>query len=242
MTTSAARARRLPRSELAAIGLVALGVLLWMFVSRGLLVVAGVGAFGPGILRELGWLKDHDEFQAAVARRAGLHAYLVGGLGSLVVLSGIEWSGGTVDDSAEWLRLVVILLWLTWLASTLLSYWGARKMAGGVLLAFGSFWAVFAVASVIGEWGTASLVETLLGIGVATGLVAPFFGLAWTARRWPRPTGIALIGVAAIFVVVFSAPGRLPWSTVVMTAVMLVGPLIVAGVALIHEAKLEAGA
>ena len=37
-----------------AAGLVALGVLLWMFYDRGLLMVAGLGAFGPGILRELG--------------------------------------------------------------------------------------------------------------------------------------------------------------------------------------------
>jgi len=40
----------------------------------------GVGAFGPGILRELGWLKDQDEFQRRAAHRAGYHAFAVTGL------------------------------------------------------------------------------------------------------------------------------------------------------------------
>ncbi len=70
--------RRLPPLPgLIAGGLVILGLLLMAFVSEGLLVVAGLGAFGPGILRELGWLKDQDEFQRQAAHRAGYHAYLI---------------------------------------------------------------------------------------------------------------------------------------------------------------------
>ncbi len=68
-----------PLPGLIAGGLVILGVLLSMFVAESLLVVAGVGAFGPGILRELGLLRDHDEFQRQAAHRAGYHAYLIDG-------------------------------------------------------------------------------------------------------------------------------------------------------------------
>ena len=42
--------------------------------------MAGLGAFGPGILRELGWLNDQDEFQRQAARRAGYHAWLFSAL------------------------------------------------------------------------------------------------------------------------------------------------------------------
>ena len=42
---------------------VVLGVGLWMTVGKELLWVAGLGAFGPGLLRELGWQNDQDEFQ-----------------------------------------------------------------------------------------------------------------------------------------------------------------------------------
>ncbi|HSM16107.1 MAG TPA: hypothetical protein VK845_03790 [Gemmatimonadales bacterium] len=73
--TKTASARALPPLPgLIAGGFVIVGVLLLMFVAKGLLFVAGLGAFGPGILRELGWLRDQDEFQRRAAHRAGYHA------------------------------------------------------------------------------------------------------------------------------------------------------------------------
>ena len=50
--------------------LVSLGFLLttidWRF-----LTLCALGTFGPGILREWGWVKDKDEFQMRAAHRAG---------------------------------------------------------------------------------------------------------------------------------------------------------------------------
>ncbi len=64
--------RKLPSTTgLIAGGLVVLGVMLWMLVNKGLLVVAGLGVFGPGILREIGLLNDQDEFQRQSAYQAG---------------------------------------------------------------------------------------------------------------------------------------------------------------------------
>ena len=62
-------------ATLIATGAVILGVLLTE-VSWWFLVLVGVGALGPGILRELGWLKDKDEFQRRAAQRAGYLAFL----------------------------------------------------------------------------------------------------------------------------------------------------------------------
>lgn len=229
--------RALPFSEATAIVLIAVGVLLWMFVSPGFLIVAGLGAFGPGILRELGLLRDHDEFQREAARRAGYHAYLVGGLAAVSVLSGVEWQQGP-DARSEWLRLVVVVLWLTWLTSTLLTYWGPRRTAARVLIAFGSFWAVFVLASLIGEAGAPSsgtdVGQALLGIGVGALVIAPFFVLAWTAGRWPRPTGFALLAFAGAFLAIFGLRGGgLSWSTRILTDTLLIGPLLVSGAALL---------
>jgi hypothetical protein len=124
-------------------GLVALGILLSSFVHDGLLVVAALGAFGPGLLRELGVLRDQDEFQRQAAHRAGYHAYLIGGaaaLGAAALLSSTETDLGS---TAEWVRWILLVLWLSWMFSALLAYWGAARTASSVLLAFGSFWAIF---------------------------------------------------------------------------------------------------
>lgn len=207
-----------------------------MFVSKGLLFVAGLGAFGPGILRELGWLRDQDELQRAAAHRAGYHAYLIGGLVTVALASALGWREAQIPDAAEWITLILIVLWLTWLFSALSAYWGARKTASRVLLTFGSFWAVFVVASVIGESDPGGDVgEFLLGVLMAVVFVVPFFALAWTAGRWPRRTGIVLLGVATIFFVITLPMGGLRWSSVLLTDALLLVPLVGSGVALLRE-------
>ena len=65
--TEASTRRALPGLPgLIAGALVILGVFLFMFAHKALLIVAGLGIFGPGILRELGWLGDQDEFQRLI--------------------------------------------------------------------------------------------------------------------------------------------------------------------------------
>lgn len=219
--------------------LVAVGVLLWMFVSKGLLFVAGLGAFGPGILRELDLLKDHDEFQRQAAHRAGYHAYLLGGLAAVCILAVLEWSGSTAEDGAEWIRFIVVVLWLTWMFSALLAYWGAPRTASVLLPTAGSFWALFVIADLVGGFrmpeNAHDLWMGLLGLGAGILFVGPFFLFAWTVHRWPRATGIALLGVAALLLVVLGGPGGLQWSTAVMTRTLLAGPLLATGIALLLE-------
>lgn len=230
-----------PLPGLVAGALVAAGVLLWMFVSKGFLVVAGLGAFGPGILRELGLLEDHDEFQRQAAHRAGYHAYLLGGLAAVCVLAVLEWSGSTGEEGAEWIRFIVVVLWLTWMFSALLAYWGAARTASVLLRTVGSFWALFVVADLIGGWRMPENAHEvwmgLLGLAVAVLFVAPFFLFAWTVHRWPRPTGLALLGVAALLLVVLGGRGGLQWSTVVLTRTLLAGPLLATGIALLAESS-----
>lgn len=239
MTDRAAPLRVPPLPGLIAAALVAAGVLLWMFVSKGLLFVAGLGAFGPGILRELGWLRDHDEFQREAAHRAGYHAYLVGGLAAVAVLALLEWSGPTAEDATEWLRFIVVVLWLTWMFSALLAYWGAPHTVSRLLRTVGAFWGLFVIANLVGDFRVPTSAHDvwmgLLGLGAGIMFVAPFFLLAWAVHRWPRPTGIGLLGVAALLLTVLGGKGGLPWSTAVMTRTLLVGPMIASGVVLLRE-------
>jgi len=228
-----------PLPGLVAAGLVILGVLLWMFVAKGFLVLAGLGAFGPGILRELGLLRDQDEFQRQAAHRAGYHAYLIGGLATAFAVSALQSHEGTLEDSSEWVMLILVVLWTTWLFSALLSYWGARKTASVVLSVFGSFWAVFVLASIIGtESQDATVVNMLLASLMGSIVVVPFFVLARMAGRRPRGTGVALLAVAALFLLMF-APAwaardfKLP--SLLAVATLLIVPLVASGIALLRE-------
>ena len=223
--------------------LVIVGILLWMFVNKGLLVVAGLGAFGPGILRELGWLNDQDEFQRQAAHRAGYHAWLVGGIAAVLILSVLQWGKPGAEISSEWIGLILGLMWLTWLFSALLTYWGARRTTTVVLLIFGSFWLVFGVATIISEatqGGTsASLLTNLLGVFAGITIVGPFFLGAWAVHRWPRATGGVLIAVAALFTWKFGPWGMDDWSTQLLTLTLLALPLFACGIALLREAGSE---
>ncbi len=239
MTEQTAGRKLPPLPGLIAGGLVILGVLLSMFVGRGLIVVAGLGAFGPGIIRELGWLRDQDEFQRQAARRAGYHAYLIGGLATAIIVSALEWRDADAEVTSEWIMLILLVLWISWLFSALLGYWGARKTASGVLSVYGSFWAVFVLASIIGgESQDVSVVNILLASLMGSIVVVPFFVLARMAGRRPRGTGVALLAVAALFLVMF-VPGwaarSFKLSSVLVTATLLIVPLVASGIALLRE-------
>lgn len=238
-----AKNRRLPlASTLVPAGLVALGVGLWMFVDRSLLAVAGFGAFGPGILRELGLMDDLDEFQRRAWRRAGYHAYLVGGLAAVLIVSGIEWFDTMGEYPSGWILLILTLMWLTWLFSALLAYWGPRTTATRVLLTFGAFWGVFVLAHFIGDLDAVLSGEGLVGLAVGIGILAPFFVLAWTAGRRPRATGVALLAVSTVFAVVFGRPGGRGLASGLLTATLLILPLAACGIALLRETTEPEGA
>jgi hypothetical protein len=168
--------------------LVVVGAVLAATVDMVFLIVFGAGVFGPGALRELGILKDQDEFQREASRLAGYRAYVAAGL-FLSVWLAVAQRGTTNLDSDLALSMVglLILLVVVWLLSALLTYWGARRAVPRVLLVFGSFWLVFTGLSHATE-PVALLVESCLAV--------PFFVLAWTARRWPRITGTLLVLVA----------------------------------------------
>jgi hypothetical protein len=145
------------------------------------------------------------------AHRAGYHAYLIGGLATALIVSGLQWREATLAGSSGWVLLILPILWMSWMFGALLEYRGARTTASRILMVFGSFRAVFVIADVIGE--SNSISDYLLGSLMACLVVPPFFVLAWAAGRWPRPTGAALLAVSTLFLLIFVPVwGRVPSS------------------------------
>jgi len=204
---------------------VALTGINWWF-----LLLAAAGTFGPGVLRELGWLRDKDEFQRLAAYRAGYHAYVTSGLVAFVLVAFIRSGERAIDFPQELATLFLVLLWFTWCLSSLIAYWGVQWAAFRILIGFGSAWLLFTIVSNVGgEWSgwTALLLHPLLA--------APFFALAWLSGRWPRLVGVFLLATAAFFVYFFGMfrQDQLAMMNQAVTFVLFIGPLLASGISLV---------
>ena len=239
MSETTARERWRPtRTNLVAGGMVVVGFML-TGISWWFLLLAALGTFGPGILREMGWLCDKDEFQLQASYRAGYHAFLTAGLVCFCLMAYFRSEERMVKDPEELATLFLAILWSTWFLSSLLDYWGPQKTAARILCAFGSVWLVFTIVSSLGsEWNgwTALLLHPLLTL--------PFFVLAWLSRRWPRTAGVLLL-VASIFfmqILGFFRSSPLGLVTRCITFTLFFGPLLASGIALLCLEKKDEAA
>ena len=234
MSETIARKRWRPtRTNLVAGGMVVVGFML-TGISWWFLLLAALGTFGPGILREMGWLRDKDEFQRQASYRAGYHAFLTAGLVCFCLMAYFRSEERMVKDPEELATLFLAILWFTWFLSSLLDYWGPQKTAARILCAFGSVWLVFTIVSNLGsEWTgwTALLLHPLLTL--------PFFVLAWLSRRWPRTTGVLLLVASIFFLQLFGFFRSTPLGLVTrcITFTLFLGPLIASGIALLCSEK-----
>jgi hypothetical protein len=216
------------RTTLVAGTLVLAGLLL-TGVSWWFLLLAAAGAFGPGLLRELGWLEDRDEFRRVAEYRAGYHAFLAVGLVAFVLTAYERAGRGAVEDLGEVATFFLVLAWFTWLLSSLVSYWGPVRASTWILRIFGTVVLAFTVLSNVGPewtgWG-ALLLHPLLAV--------PFFVLAWLAGRRPRVTGALLLAAFGFFFwfLGFGA-GPLAPATQGVTFVLFLGPFLAGGLALV---------
>jgi len=190
-------------------------------------LLMGAGIFGPGILREFGWLQDKDEFQLRAARRAGYHAYLVGGLMIFTLVALYRHEEPFIEEPSSLVLSIFVVVWFTWLLSSLLSYWGALKMAKRLLFAFGTVWLLFNIAAGEGNWVTSAM-QSLLAV--------PFFAAALLAQRFPRLVGLLLIAVSIFLFFLFGWQEIFavkPFKGGLEAIVLFLGPLVVSGVALL---------
>jgi hypothetical protein len=207
-------------------GTLAIAGLLLTEVSFWFILLAAVGIVGPGYLRELGWLRDQDEFQRRAAHRAGYHAFLVTAFAAFVTLAWTRTGVRNLREPEELSTFYLALLWFTWLWSSLVNFWGARRTAFRVLMLFGAAVGVF---NVLGD--LRDPVALLMQLLVTT---LPFFVFAWGSRHWPRVTGAFMVVTSAVAGgYYFTHFGNLTLVTKAVTAVLVVGPLLSSGVALL---------
>ncbi len=228
---------RLSASALVPAILVAVGIGLWMAAGKVWILLAGAGAFGPGLLRQMGLLPDLDEFQRQAVATAGYRAYLIGGSIACATIAGLHATGAGVRYPAELLTFLLVVLWLTWLFAYVMQVWGPKRTAATVLATFGSFWLLFALLTAVSESNTVA--EGLVGLLMGAAVVAPFFGCAWAAYRAPRATGWALLAFSAVALGLFVRPwlggtSGQDWTTVLMTTTTLVVPLVAVGMGLVR--------
>ena len=195
-------------------------------VSYWFLLLAAVGTVGPGYLRELGWLRDQDEFQRRAAHRAGYHAFLVTVFVAFLALAYVRSGERHLREPEELSTFFLALMWFTWLWSSLVNYWGARKTAFRVLMIFG---AVVGVFNILGD--LKDPLGMLMQLLVTT---LPFFLFAYLSRRWPRVAGAFMVVTAGVAVgYYFTHFERLDLITKACTVVLVAGPLAASGVALL---------
>lgn len=217
------------------IALVAAGVLL-TGVSWWFLLISAAGAYGPGLLREFGYLHDRDEFQRMAAYRAGYHAYLISGILAMLLVAFFRASDLQFNDLEELATLFLTSLSFTWLLSSLIGFWGAQKSAYRFLLTFGIVWLAFTILSNTGsEWRgwLPLLLHPLLAI--------PFFILAILSLRLPRLAGTLLL-VSAVALTWFFQFFQRDNSAIINQAIvfiLFIGPLIASGVALLSTSTLR---
>ena len=211
-------------------GILVLAGFLLASVNWWFILLAGAGTFGPGILRELGWLNDQDEFQRQIAFRAGYHAFLITGSLAFLLVAYLRSTERSLGDPEEIATLLMVILWFTWFLSSLFEYWGPQKAVFRILVVFGIGWLVFTVASNVGrEWtGWPALLMHML-------LTLPFFALAWTSYRWPRITGLLLLVACICFAQLFGVfrGSNLGIANRMITYVLFIGPLLASGTALL---------
>lgn len=195
--------RRLPSIDWIALGIGVLALILSRIQMTGMhswVGLFGLAVFGPPVLRELGWLKDDDEFCRDMRRNAGFHAALAVGLMLFLneVVVPLYMNHPEAQAAKLWLFPNNILrqtLVLVFLFSYLIQYWGPAKGVFRILLGM-------AVLTLIeGAMVFQNVHQDFLMFLVPMLAIALLVtGLAFLSRRQPRLVGWSLLvlGMAAV--------------------------------------------
>ena len=235
-----AKLRRLPSLDWLAFG-IGMGAMVLHYLWPPLLAVVALAVFAPSVLRELGIIRDADEYTLGVMRRAGFHAALAAGalifldhgLAVLGLYPGADMLAEPMILGSETLRKA--LIWV-FLISYLIQYWGARGGVARVLL--GAAIMTLAPVAFLLRPGDYPWPGTL--VAAACGSAGAMVALAWIVSRAPRAGGILLVSVCVAGLAALATTGladpRARWGVI---SVMLQAALIfgVTGLALLRETK-----
>lgn len=166
-----------------------------------LMALLGLAVFGPPLLREIGLLKDYDEYTQNISRRAGFHTVLV--VGAMVFLNHVVYqtvgllpTGIHPSEDPGWaysMTEIRFMLVVVFLISSLYQYWGGRLGSFRILLGIFGFSVMNIVEPLLRRtelggkyWDTKIIILVLV------------LSLAFASRRWPKITGIFLLIISLI--------------------------------------------
>ena len=131
--------KRLPSADWLAFG-VALAAVFLKYLAPSLLGIIALVVFLPSILREVGVLKDTDEWARGIMHRAGFHAALVVVLFVTVNYVAVMSGGFATSDTRHWPLEVQFFrsaaMWV-FVVSYVIQYWGAREGVFRILVVAG---------------------------------------------------------------------------------------------------------
>jgi len=216
--------------------LVSAGLLMGITFHHVFFLLLAAGAFGPGLLRQLGLLSDLDELQRGIMMKAGHLSFVVTGIFVTVVLVILTWGASDLEPSPLAAYVVLLLLLVVYSMAYAITFWGARRAARSILLGFACFWLTFVLLSHAAEPGAAAI-EALTVVG-------PFLAAAAACVRFPRLVGALLLAVSGVGLYFFglvnldpSAAGQFGSRLAVIVTLIL--PLATVGVALVGSRSQE---
>jgi hypothetical protein len=144
----------------------------------------------PSLLREIGVLKDGDEFLRGVAHRAAFHAMMC--VVFLIMVTRILRAAGVTEalSPAESMKLAEG----TFLVSYLLQYWGVREGSSRIFLGAAALAAVNVVVYLRPQYAEMRLPF----LGAISGLVITLTGLSFLIRARPRLSACVLVALTAL--------------------------------------------
>lgn len=206
---NAAASRRMPSADWLAFG-VALAAVFLKYLEPALMSIIALVVFLPSILRELGVLKDADEWTRGIMHRAGFHAALM--VVAILTVNYVAVNAGWFEAGPDrrWpLEVQFFRLGVVWifLVSYVIQYWGARDGVFRILLVVGAMNLAPAMILARGDqqmsWSQGGWLA-LLGGAIACVL---FVGLAYLVRRRPRLGASVLLVILVASVVATMVTG-----------------------------------
>jgi hypothetical protein len=185
--------------------------------------------FGRGLLRELGALRDRDEWQRAISYRSSHIAFLV----AMLIAAVVFVKEGIIDGGEPPVAVSVILLvsLLVKFAALQLQGKARRRAALAIAWVIGGAWLLFALAS--HGLSVSSLVE-----GAPCILV---LGSGFAGMKWPKIGGgmFIAVGLGMLYLFVLAA-GTTPIQKL-LVATLLPVPILLAGVLLLVGERVQPG-
>lgn len=235
-------ARKLPGVDWLAFGIGVLALTFSYFYPL-LLTLVAFAIFAPSILRELGLLRDTDEWTRQIMHRAGFHTAMMAC--ALIFLNHLASSNNWYEPisaissdqpfAGEGIYKPVIGVFLL---SYLIQYWGARQGVFRILLGAAATSLAPLLYFLIGRQG-----DRWLFAGTSLAVFVLLLLLALLVRRWPRVAGATLLGLgAAISFLTLRSIDNPDLAWVLMQSVLQILLLFgVTGAALLLESRSQGG-